>query len=72
MGRHHRGARVRTLATLARVVGPDGALGLMAAGLVTVGTWARYGWDAAALALGVPLGLFYLYAEIRKLGRAEG
>lgn len=58
--------------TVARAVGPDGGMGLTAAALIGSGTWALWGWAWAALALGVPMGLFHLYAELRKLGKAEG
>jgi hypothetical protein len=64
--------RVRAaVVAAARAVGPDGLLGLTSGGLVASGVWALYGWPWACLALGVPLGAFYLWAEGRKLGKVE-
>lgn len=59
------------LRAAARAVGPDGAQGLMAAALIGGGAWGLGGWPWAALAVGVPLGAFYLYAEARQLGKAK-
>lgn len=55
----------------ARAVGPDGAVGLTSAVLVGAGAWGFAGWPAAALSVGVPLGLFYLGSEWLQLGRPK-
>lgn len=55
------------LKAVAEAIGTDGAVGLVSAALIASGAWGLAGWPWAALSVGVPLGAFYLYAEVRAL-----
>ena len=63
MGRKGDGARVR--------VDASDVVGLVGAGLTGAGVWSLWGWAWAAIALGVPLLVVYLFAEARRARRMK-
>ena len=44
------------------------AVGLLGAGLTCAGVWHLWGWSWAAIILGAPLLVVYLYVEVRRAG----
>ncbi len=47
-------------------------VGLAGLGLVALGAAGYWGWPAACLALGLPIGAFYLWSEARRLTTGGG